>query len=78
MILRVTLPIGMRLNDWADQLSLDLDPYGAIRRLDDETKWQDWAVQFVNSTRLPQNAPNPYDFTNWQDWAERFCEVTNG
>lgn len=78
MILRVTLPIGMRLRDWADQLSLDLDPYGAIRRLDDETKWQDWAVQFVNSTRLPQNAPNPYNFTNWQDWAERFCEVTNG
>jgi hypothetical protein len=78
MILRVTLPVGMRLRDWADQLSLDLDPYGAIRRLDDETKWQDWAVQFVNSTRLPQNAPNPYNFTNWQDWAERFCEVTNG
>lgn len=76
--MRITLPYGLVLQDWADQLSLDLDPYGAIRRLDDVSKWQDWAVQFVVSTRLPQNAPNPYDFSNWQDWAERFCEVTNG
>ena len=77
-MIRITLPTGLQLQDWADQLSLDLDPYGAIRRLNDIQKWQDWAVQFVSSTRLPQNAPNPYNFDNWQDWAERFCEVTNG
>ena len=77
-MIRITLPTGLQLQDWADQLSLDLDPYGAVRRLDDINKWQDWAVQFVTSTQLPQNAPNPYQFNNWLDWAERFCEVTNG
>lgn len=77
-MIRITLPIGLQLQDWADQLSLDLDPYGSVRRLDDVNKWQDWAVQFVTSMRLPQNAPNPYQFNNWLEWAERFCEVTNG
>lgn len=77
-MIRITLPTNMALQDWADQLSLDLDPFGAIRRMEDVQRWQDWAVQFVSSTRLPQNVPNPYNFENWQEWAERFCEVLNG
>lgn len=71
--MRITLPTYMSLQDWADQISLDLDPYGAIRRLDNVSKWQDWAVQFVTSTALPQNIPNPYQYEDWREWAERFC-----
>lgn len=77
-MIRITLPTGLMLQDWADQLSLDLDPYGAIRRLDDTNKWQDWAVQFVTGMKLPQNVPNPYNYDSWLEWAERFCEVLNG
>jgi hypothetical protein len=62
----------MQLLDWAGQVLIDLDPYGSFGRLDDETRWQDWAVQFLNNTTLARNLPNPYQFTAWQDWAERF------
>jgi len=71
----VTLPTGMSLKDWADQISLDLDPFGTFGRLDDESKWQDWAVQFSSRASLSENFPTPYNFSNWRDWAERFCQV---
>jgi hypothetical protein len=72
---QVTLPTYMSLMDWADQVALDLDPYGALRRLNDETDWQNWAMQFLNNTSLKENFPVPYHFTDWREWAERFCQV---
>jgi hypothetical protein len=30
--LRITLPTYMGLRDWADQITLDLDPFGAFGR----------------------------------------------
>lgn len=75
LIIRVTLPIGMQLIDWADQIALDLDPYGAFGRLDNEAEWQDWAMQFIKNSSLKENFPLPYNFDNWRDWAERFCQT---
>ena len=75
MSARVTLPTGMSLRDWADQVALDLDPYGAFGRLDIESQWQDWAMQFLNTMSLRDNFPNPYNFDNWREWAERFSQV---
>lgn len=75
MSIRITLPRMMELRDWADQIALDLDPYGAFGRLSDETKWQDWAMQFVNNASLKENIPIPYMFADWRDWAERFCQT---
>ena len=75
MSIRVTLPTGMSLQDWADQIALDLDPYGAFGRLDYEDQWQNWATQFLNNMTLRENFPVPYNFDNWRDWAERFCQV---
>jgi hypothetical protein len=75
MSLRVTLPSGMSLRDWADQITLDLDPYGAFGRLDIEDQWQNWAMQFLNNLSLRENFPVPYSYDNWRDWAERFCQV---
>lgn len=66
--------MNMNLRDWADQISLDLDSFGAFGRLNDEGKWQDWAMQFINNTSLNENIPNPYNFQEWRDWAERFCQ----
>lgn len=71
----ITRPSYMQLHDWADQIILDLDNYGSFGKLEDETKWQDWAMQFFNNTTLGRNFPNPYWFDNWQDWAERFCQT---
>lgn len=70
----ITRPSYMELTDWASQIALDLDSYGAFGRLDDPTKWQDWAMQFLNNTSLGRNFPIPYDFKDWREWAERFCQ----
>ena len=75
MSIQVTLPTGMGLRDWADQIALDLDPYGTFGRLDDEDQWQNWAMQFLNNMTLRENFPIPYSFENWREWAERFCQV---
>lgn len=71
----ITRPSYMELNDWADQVALDLDSYGAFGRLDNPDDWQDWAMQFLNNTSLGRNFPLPYDFTDWREWAERFCQT---
>lgn len=71
----VTLPSHMTLNDWANQVSLDLDPFGTFGRLNDEAHWQDWAMQFLNNAALGRNFPNPYQFTDWKEWAERFVQT---
>jgi hypothetical protein len=75
MSIRITWPTGMSLQDWADQVALDLDPYGAFGRLDIPDRWQDWAMQFLNNMSLGRNFPNPYDFKEWRTWAERFCQA---
>ena len=76
MRVRLTLPTGIQLQDWADQVALDLDSYGALGRLDDVDNWQNWAMQFLNNTTLGRNFPLPYDFDDWREWAERFCQAT--
>jgi hypothetical protein len=70
----VTLPTNLELTDWANQVILDLDPYGAFGRLQDEAHWQDWAVQFLNNTTIGRNPPIPYGYEDWREWAERFCQ----
>lgn len=70
----VTLPTNMNLLDWANQVVLDLDPYGAFGRLSSEDEWQNWGVQFLNNTTIGRNPPTPYHFDDWRDWAERFCQ----
>lgn len=71
----ITRPQMMELRDWADQMMLDLDSFGALGRLEDAAAWQDWAMQFLNNTTLGRNLPNPYAFNDWRDWAERFSQA---
>jgi hypothetical protein len=75
MSINITLPVNIGLRDWADQITLDLDPYGSFGRLDDESNWQNWAMQFLNNLTLGRNFPNPYNFDNWQEWADRFRQT---
>ena len=75
MSVRITIPTGLSLRDWADQISLDLDAFGAFGRLDVEENWQNWAMQFLNNTSLKENFPIPYQFTDCREWADRFCQA---
>ena len=76
MALSVTLPVGIGLKDWANCLITDFVAFGAFSPLDDETKWQDWATQFLNATNLIEDFPDPYLYDDWRKWAERFVQTT--
>jgi hypothetical protein len=76
MALSVTLPVGIGLKDWANCLITDFIAFGAFDPLDDETKWQDWATQFLNATNLIEDFPDPYMYDDWRKWAERFVQTT--
>ena len=76
MALCVTLPVGIGLKDWANCLITDFIAFGAFDPLDDETKWQDWATQFLNATNLIEDFPDPYMYDDWREWAERFVQTT--
>lgn len=65
-------PVNMSLTEWADAVMLTVADTWSFGRLDDENKWQDWAVGFVRAPSLAQRVlPDPYQFTDWRDWARR-------
>lgn len=70
----ITRPQMLELRDWADCVCQDLDKFGLFGKLQDEARWQDWALQFFNNTTLGRNLPDPYGFTDWREWAERFAQ----
>jgi hypothetical protein len=73
----ITLPYGIALQDWADQVVTDLRPYGYIGALHSPEQWQDWATQVTILPQLKGAVPNPWEFQQWQDWAERLCGSVN-
>ena len=76
MSFNITLPVGMELMDWADQITFDLDNQTSLSKLMNENEWQDWAVQFVTATGLSTyNVASPYGFDNWQLWADGLCKA---
>ena len=65
-------PTNMTLTDWADSVILSINAEQSLGRLDDETRWQDWAVGLLKSgTFSTQTLPDPYQFADWRDWAMR-------
>jgi hypothetical protein len=65
-------PADMALTDWADSVMLSTNSEWLLGRLDDETRWQDWAVGLLRSGIFSaQNVPDPYQFNDWKDWAMR-------
>ena len=64
-------PRGMTLTDWADSVILSVGDAWAFGRLQDESRWQDWAVAFLRGNYSQKNAPDPYAFDDWRDWAMR-------
>lgn len=70
----ITSPAGMKLPDWADQITFELSSYGNIGRIIG-ADWQDWGVQIINNTSVGRRVPNPYGFNDWVVWGERLCEA---
>lgn len=72
-------PRGLTLRDWADSVVLSVPNSWLLGRLDDESRWQDWATGLVRAGNLNQrNLPNPYNFTDWKMWAMRVYPMLEG
>ena len=72
MTIHVIDPWSMPLPAWADAMVLELDAYGNLGRLDDETRWREWGEQMLNMPGISGSiVPDPYTFGTWQEWAER-------
>jgi hypothetical protein len=72
----ITLPTGMNLMDWADQVTMDLENKVIPRKLMNVDNWQEWANQFLELPDISKNnPPDPYSYSDWKEWADRFCEV---
>lgn len=72
----ITQPVMIELRDWADQVVLDLDSFGPIRRLGEDGDWQTWGTQFQTISGLSQkNPPDPRYFNDWREWATRLYGV---
>jgi len=73
------IPRGMTVTEWTDKMTpilINSGSGGNIGRLDDPSKWRDWAIGVILiNTRWQATAPNPSQFQNWEDWAERFLQI---
>lgn len=74
----ITQPQGLALQDWADQVTVDLRGEGYIGQLSPDQPWQEWAAaQVVGLPSLRGLVPDPYQFATWLEWAERLCGAIN-
>lgn len=65
-------PRYMTLTQWADAVILQSSDAWSFGRLDDESRWQDWATGFVRASNFTQQfIPDPYQFSDWREWAMR-------
>lgn len=61
---------------WTDVMGINLSIYGAIPRLDDPMKWQEWGAALLNNPSIHGIAlPDPYQFDDWRRWADRVNEA---
>lgn len=68
-----TLPAFIGLRDWADAMSIDLQSYGLVPRLDDDD-WKDFGRRLLILTNL-STVPDPEGFEDWREWASRFVSA---
>jgi hypothetical protein len=67
---------NMSVVEWADMMTLELERYGSIGRLDDPERWKDWANRAISVPNIAVSVPPiPDAFDDWRSWAERFIEI---
>lgn len=70
-------PYGLSMQDWADQVVLELQESGPVPVLSGDD-WSEWADRLLElNPTIQQVAPAPEGFTDWRDWAARFVFAVN-
>lgn len=59
--------------EWADQMSLFLDPYGIAPTILSPLEWQQWAYEVCQIQAIAAcNPPSPEYYKRWREWAKDF------
>lgn len=75
MAVNVIIPWGMTATEWCDAMTINLEQFGNLGRLENEEGWRDWALQLMTMGSLSGTVvPDPYAFTEWRPWAEAFTK----
>jgi hypothetical protein len=62
--------------DWADYSYPDLEVYGAIATVIDDSDWQNWGAGLLSLNGIASaGVPNPYQFDDWKEWAMRLNQI---
>ena len=69
-------PRTVDLRLWADSVVFDLEEFGPIGRLENESEWKDWGAGLIGINGISQrNPPSPYQYDDWKEWAIRFYQM---
>jgi hypothetical protein len=69
-------PRTVDLQFWADSVVFDLEEFGPIGRLENESEWKDWGAGLIGINGISQrNPPSPYQYDDWKEWAIRFYQM---
>lgn len=75
MSIQTISPYGMPVRDWCDAMTINLEQFGNLPRLETEAAWREWGAELLNLGGLSGSiVPDPYTFARWEDWAERLNE----
>lgn len=70
MSVHIIDPMGMTVREWADAMTIDLEQFGNIGRLDRDEDWRGWGLQLMTMGLLSgTTVPDPYAFPDWRPWA---------
>lgn len=70
------IPFGMPFKDWADQMSVEIMPFGPPPTIADTDNWQFWAQEVVGIPAIGRlQPPDPFMYDQWEDWATTFIAL---
>lgn len=79
MSIRIISPAYMKVREWTDMMTPNLEKYGNIGRLQNDDGWKAWGAQLLNLPGLSGSiVPDPYGFDDWKAWASRLNANLSG
>lgn len=69
-------PRGMGVVEWIERMNPELDSFGDIPIIYEESEWKDWAYVVCSNPQIARcQPPDARFFDDWQDWACRFIQT---
>lgn len=65
----ITSPIGLKFEDWAQQVLIDTNVQ--VVEASEEKNWENWARSFMTDVTIASyGVPDPKHYMSWRNWAQ--------